>query len=547
MGVRMHSLVCKMKSYIQPFERVLAFKELQRLAVCDSFYGLSGLFSDSVDPDEVLFKINTEVSPDYLIDNLTYWESIGKDDFSLQLTRQVRREATVSLVRNGIKPSVLEKTLPFQHDIPLPNRRVLRYASHGIHEYRGKFFPQLVRSLLNTIEIDGDSVVLDSLCGSGTTPVESMLHGCTALGVDYNALSVMMSQAKCEILSVAPRKLIVEYELIKKDLLKKSKRNGKQPWFESLPASSQKYLINWFSPEVLFDLDVIIRRIHKTKNESIRKFFLLSVSNIIRKVSWQKVDDLRVRKDVRLDIDIDPVAEFISEMKRSFGYVLSFLYENGSKGLGKAHIFSGDARNADRVISDYVGTVDCIITSPPYATALPYLDTDRLSIYLLDLFERSEHRKHDLNMIGNREISNGIRKDLYEKYHERKAEFPASITDTIDRIHELNSGTDAGFRRLNLPSLLSKYFFDMKEIFETYTRLLRPGAHAYVVVGNNHTIAGGQRVDIETDDYLAELGDSVGLYVEDQIPMEMLVSRDIFKNNTGSSETIICFRKEPVS
>lgn len=534
----MHSLVCKIKSYIQPFERILAFKEMEELALCDPIPGLNE------NPDDaVVFEINTDTPIDYLIDNLTYWESVGEGDFTSRLTRQVKREATVNLVRNGIKPDILQKSLPFKHDAPLPNRRVLRYASHGIHEYRGKFFPQLVRSLLNSTGLGRNSIVVDTMCGSGTTPVEVMLWGCNAIGIDYNPLSVLMSQAKCEILSVAPNKLNTEYNSVKKDLLKKAKRGKARPWFESLPASSQKYLTNWFSPEVLTDLDIIIRRIHETNSGSIRKFFLLSLSNIIRKVSWQKVDDLRVRKDVRLDIDIDPITEFIAELKRSFGYVLSFLYENEGVDLGSARIVAGDARLSDTVISNQIGGIDCIVTSPPYATALPYLDTDRLSIYFMDLFERSDHRKHDLNMIGNREITNGLRDKLFEKYQKRKTDLPDSITKTIDLIYELNQGTDAGFRRLNLPSLLSKYFFDMKEIFKTYTRLLRHGAKAYVVVGNNHTVAGGQRIDIETDGYLAELGESVGLVVDDQIPMEMLVSRDIFRNNTGSAETIICFRK----
>ena len=78
----------------------------------------------------------------------------------------------------------------------------------------------------------------------------------------------------------------------------------------------------------------------------------------------------------------------------------------------------GDARVADKAILNITRSVDCIITSPPYATALPYLDTDRLSIYFLALFERSEHRQHDLNMIGNREITNGLRDKLLEKYQE---------------------------------------------------------------------------------------------------------------------------------
>lgn len=532
----MSNLLCKMKSYIQPFERILALKELHTLSCCEP------TLVDTPDGSGV-YKIDTDVSVEFLIDNLTYWESVFEKDLPLRFTTQAKREATVNLVRNGIKPETLQEALPFKEDVPLPNRRVLRYASHGIHEYRGKFFPQLVRSLLNSAGVGKGAVVLDTMCGSGTTPVEAMLRGCDAIGIDYNPLSVLISQAKCDILSVDPTVLNAEYESLKKDLLKKPKRNTEREWYLLLPDSSQKYLQNWFSAEVLSDLDVIIRRINRTKDKSIKNFFLLSLSNIIRKVSWQKIDDLRVRKDIRLDIDIDPIAEFIAELKRSFGYILSFLYENDSANLGTARISKGNAREANSIISDMVGRVDCIITSPPYATALPYLDTDRLSIYFLDLFGRSDHKKHDLNMIGNREISNGMRNTLFEQYLQKKSELPSSITRMIDQIHTLNQGTDAGFRRLNLPSLLSKYFFDMKAIFETYTELLRPGSSAFVVVGNNHTLAGGQKIEIETDNCLAELGESVGLVVDDQISMEMLASRDIFKKNTGSAESIIYFSK----
>jgi len=72
--------------------------------------------------------------------------------------------------------------------------------------------------------------------------------------------------------------------------------------------------------------------------------------------------------------------------------------------------------------------------------------------------------------------------------------------------------------------------------------MLRPGAPAYVVVGNNHTLAGGQRIEIETDKLLAQLGEAVGLKLEEQISMEMLISRDIFKKNASNAETILFFR-----
>ena len=63
-----------------------------------------------------------------------------------------------------------------------------------------------------------------------------------------------------------------------------------------------------------------------------------------------------------------------------------------------------------------------------------------------------------------------------------------------------------------------------------------------MVIGNNHTIAGGERVEIETANLLVDIASVVGMKFEKRIPMEMLVSRDIFKNNAVASEEILCFR-----
>ncbi len=62
----------------------------------------------------------------------------------------------------------------------LPNKRCLRYATHGLHEYRGKFFPQLVRALMNIVKLPKSGVVLDP--SSGMTLVEARLSGRTTYG-----------------------------------------------------------------------------------------------------------------------------------------------------------------------------------------------------------------------------------------------------------------------------------------------------------------------------------------------------------------------------
>ncbi len=531
-------IVCRLKAYIQPFERTLAIKEL------------AALTGDEPTPETdqlgetLVYRVTTTQSAACLAERLTYWERVYPDGNPLtsQLTRQVRHEATTSLVKNGITPEQLRRLLPFENSISLPNRRNLRYGPHGIHEYRGKFFPQLVRSLLNIAGVGPASLVLDPMCGSGTTPTEAVLLGCHAIGLDLNPLSVLMSRAKYASLTIQPDELIKAYQSLKVELLHPATSSARLPWFESLPPQDQAYLANWFAPQVLAALDPMADQIKNTKHPACRLLFQVTLSNILRRVSWQKDDDLRVRKEIRPDKEIDVKAEFLAELNRSVKPILALLYENQDFPVGQTTIIEGNARQADRLLAGQRGRIDAIITSPPYATALPYLDTDRLSLCYLGLLSRPQHRQRDYQMIGNREITERQRQLNWQEYQQRRPELPDEITRVIDLIDTLNRQAEVGFRRRNLPALLVRYFLDMQQVFQTFLQLLKPGAPAYVVVGNNHTIAGGQRVEIETDKLLAYLGEAVGLRLEERLSMEMLVSRDVFKENTSSIETILFFR-----
>jgi hypothetical protein len=536
-----HVFICKMKGYIQPFERRLALMELESVAQ-------SPPVPESSDLDNPLvYRVTTPRPIDHLSDALTYWETISTRTDGFRYTRQVRREATVSTVRNGSKPVQLQVFLPFDvKAIQLPSRRILRYGPHGAHEYRGKFFPQLVRALLNVAEVKQGDMVIDPMCGSGTTLVEASLMGCEAFGADMNPLSVLLSRAKCNILKKRPDALAAEYESAKADVLK-SRRNGETlAWLESLPLEDRAYLKAWFSPRILADLDPIATRVHTTHDPACRDLFRLCLSNILRRISWQKEADLRIRKEIRPDADLDVVTEFVTELGRSVGTILSFLFEERAFQPGRAEIIGGDARalvSKGGPLSHLKGRAKVIVTSPPYATALPYLDTDRLSLCYLGLLSRREHRVRDYEMIGNREVTESRRRAYWSDYQEHRTNLPKEIVAVIDRIHRLNESADVGFRRRNLPALLARYFLDMQQVFQNMIKLLKRGAPAYVVIGNNHTIAGGKEVDIETDRLLGLIGRSVGLILEQTIPMEMLVSRDIFKKNAVSSETVLCFRK----
>lgn len=133
---RIKTVVLRCKPYIQPFERVLAAAELR---------GLIGeqnkvLLTDSA-PDVMRLD---GVNIDLLKHRLTYWETIEVDGNVLipdQIHLELSDETTPQM----------QFALEEMDASSFPKRRKLRYGVHDLHEYRGKFFPQLVRSLINAI------------------------------------------------------------------------------------------------------------------------------------------------------------------------------------------------------------------------------------------------------------------------------------------------------------------------------------------------------------------------------------------------------------
>jgi DNA modification methylase len=489
------------------------------------------------------YVVSSDISASQLAQKLAYWEAIHQDRSIL--TTQALREATINVVRNGVALGQIEWLVTLNVSSSLPNRRTLRYGPHGLHEYRGKFFPQLVRSLINIAKVPHGGIVADPMSGSGTTAVEAVLSECHGIGLDMNPLSVLMGRAKCALLSADPEEIIKAYETIHIQLTSTGSTPAEPlPYFRTLPTEDQSYLSNWFSEQVLADLDRIATTIGSLSfSVAVQDFMRLALSNIIRNVSWQKEDDLRVRKEERPEADIDPISEFLEELQRSAKAVLAILYFNRDMPIGTFDIQEGNACNIRNHWESQLGQVDAVITSPPYATALPYLDTDRLSLIYMGLLSRRGQRQRDQEMIGNREITDQRRKAYWQYFMEHKNALPPSVTALIEKIDVLNATTNVGFRRRNLPALLAKYFLDMKDVLAGIKQVLKPGAPAFVVVGDNHTIAGGEKVDIATSSLLVDIADMVGLEAGEHIPMEMLVSRDIFKKNAVASEVILYLRR----
>jgi site-specific DNA-methyltransferase (cytosine-N4-specific) len=500
----------ELKPYLQPFERDLARRELLAIVGSDSI----------LEDAEGYCRITAQVPEATLRERLTYWQRVGSE--TLTPTRQTLLE----LSQNG-----LHELVP--GEARLHRARRLRYGVHGLHEYRGKFFPQLVRSLINVAQIAPGGTLLDPMCGSGTALVEALAMSCTAIGVDLNPLSVFISRTKSSIVAAASRSF--------GDDVREAVRSFKYDASDVAATwpNDLDYMQRWFSGAALDELAAILNEIRQTE-PLIRDFLLVCLSNVLRAVSWQKEADLRVRKEVTPYQRGEATALFTKtvaeQAERIQGYI-NFLPTAFHPGA--YDVREGDSIALHDVFPEYRGKVDLIVTSPPYATALPYLDTDRLSLVALGLLERRAHKTREASMIGTREVSERERRDEWHRFEGRRADLPDSVVQLIDRLAEDYHGDSVGFRRRNLPALLAKYYLAMTDAMASARTMMRPGGSAFYVVGNNSTTVHGQRVEIPTDEFLWEIARRVGWTQVETINMELLPSRDIFRDNRGSKETIL--------
>ena len=442
-----------------------------------------------------------------------------------------------SILENGIEKSKDKNE----------KRRESKYASHGIHQYKGKFYPQLVKSLLNISCTQPGSLIFDPFCGSGTVLLEAHLNGMASVGVDVNPMAVEISRAKLDILDVDVDDLQNDVDRLISSLSKLN-REYSQTQCNYIKGNSE--VENWFPQPVIAKLNYIINNISKFNNNAIKRYFTVVLSSIIREISQQDTDDLRIRKRKVL-IEDAPVFElFVKALKLHTNRVVKYLQNkhkspNSSKGYN-----IGEVNNSNLQEIESAGirrsSVDRIITSPPYATALPYIDTDRLSLLVLQNLDSKTRSKIERVLIGSREISNKEKSEIESYIIQEK--FTNIISETakklINEVYGSNLSADLGFRRKNMAALLFRYFSEMTSSFRNMDYVLKSGGDVFIVIGNNFTVTGKGRIEIETAKILEETGKEIGWKLIKSIPITVTTENLNHIKNSIKRNEVLWFRKE---
>ncbi len=81
------------------------------------------------------------------------------------------------------------------------------YAFHNLYPYKGKFYPRVVRTLINAFRLNHNSLLLDPFNGSGTATHEASLMGIKSVGIDVTPMGIVLSELKNDLLFIDEKKL----------------------------------------------------------------------------------------------------------------------------------------------------------------------------------------------------------------------------------------------------------------------------------------------------------------------------------------------------
>lgn len=255
------------------------------------------------------------------------------------------------------------------------------YAFHNLYPYKGKFYPRVVRTLINAFKLNHDSLLLDPFNGSGTATHEASLMGIKSVGIDVTPMGIVLSELKNDLLFIEEKKLnFTTHEL--QDILEA---------IETKKWRHDNYTIHKLMLAVYFDtVDAFVRTSRYNRKGKVGLFIekLNYIKNCYKKTM---------------------------EIKNKYGLKFE-----------PARIIEGDIlelKNMNEMESKF----DACITSPPYYFSIDYVGKDKIAYDYLGV----DMKKIESKYLG---MKNGKPRGNYSGLPTKVAMYYEDLKESIKNI-----------------------------------------------------------------------------------------------------------------
>jgi DNA modification methylase len=412
----------------------------------------------------------------------------------------------------------MQTTLAFMEELLAPEdlrHNKLKDTDRAFHDwYRFvlSYPPHLVRTYFSRFGLNGNQVVLDPFCGTGTTLVEAKKNGISACGIEAHPMPCFASRVKTDW-SIRPDQLVEHASEIAQ-----SARRALDHWNgqrKGLPPEQEGLLLaQSISPIPLHKCLILREEIQRTPASALRDIELLALTFVSVFIASNLKFGPEVGVGSKKKTDAPVLEAWLNKINEMAGDLRQF----ASLASVPSKCIPADARQARADLTP--GSIDGVITSPPYPNEKDYTRTTRLESVLLG-FVRS---KQDLRRLKQ----SLIRSNTRNVYHTDDDDLAISGNSKISAIaaeierRRIALQKDSGFERL-YHRVTKLYFGGMKRHFEQLKGVLKPGAKLAYVVGDQ---ASYLQVLIRTGELLADIAHEVGYEV---------LSLDLFRTRLSTA------------
>ena len=402
------------------------------------------------------------------------------------------------------------------------NEPTKRY-SQGFHSYPAMMIPQVASRLIRLYSNEGD-ILLDPFCGSGSVLVEAKVAKRYSWGIDLNPLAILIAKAKTT--PINPSLLYKEYYRLIDRIRQMPDGEVATPQFFNIDF--------WFKKPVIEGLAKIKAAIDEIGVPEIQDFFKVAFSEVVRLSSNSRSGEFKLFRYPESKLENyspRPLDLFIEKAGANIEAMRKF-HELCHKGAWSREL---QADSTEEVEEIRPGTIDIIVTSPPYGdsrTTVAYGQFSRLSSQWLGLMPEKAI-DIDREMLGGRPV------------RQAEGNLPSpTLTNTIALVKEKDETRS---------KQVKAFYVDFCKSLKHMATYLRTGGFACIVIGNRRV----KGMELPTDIITCELAQEYGLeplqIIVRNIPNKTMPLRNSPTNVPGATEAtmvkeyIVILKKERAS
>jgi hypothetical protein len=329
-----------------------------------------------------------------------------------------------------------------------------------VHPFPARMAASIAWNTLDTHKDARRLRVLDPMAGSGTTMVIARMLGHEAIGFDTDPLAVLIAAVWCD--DVDPATVMAAAERILAAAASWKSLAAREAYPVGADEECRAFVRYWFDPASRRQLAALAIEIQRVRNLMVRRLLWCAFSRliIVKQAGASLAMDVSHSRPHRTysKAPIRPIEHFAQNVKR---VLAASPFSQRDNARPPARIAVGDAR----ALKLESGSVDVVITSPPYLNAIDYMRGHRLSLVWM------RHSIDGLRAIRSGNIGTEAGRSDSPNDDDLVRAFGAGTG------HQELSPADAG--------MFTRYLRDIRKVLCEISRVLCPGGLAVLVVGES--------------------------------------------------------------